>query len=392
MKKGLMAALVVAALGALAVTAVAAGRSSGSTPAAVPAAANAATVACRSAQIGLMAPITGPAASIGEEQRDWARFAALRFNRLLKLRVRMVEFDTQLTASIAATRSVQAASNSRIVAVVGPAGSQEVIASARAFRSMAYISGSATRTSLTVGTDRIRTFHRTVGNDDAQARTDARFIRFRLNARRVWVIDDQTAYSVPLANRAQQLLRSYGVAVTRESVSREQTDFSSLIARIPRNTQVVFLPWQIAANAMTFYNQLRTQGKSNIRIVGSDGLDSEDFYRANGSYYSAFAPDIRRSRNRTVQAIIRAYRARFGNFQSTFGPPTYLGVEAALRAIKASCANGTVTRGEVLRNLKRIRIRQSILGGSLRFRANGDPADARFYLFQVRNGRPVFVG
>jgi branched-chain amino acid transport system substrate-binding protein len=392
MKKALTVLPIVTAL---ALAAVAYGKTDGSSAPArssAPAAVDAATVSCSAAQIGFMGPITGPAASIGAEQRNWARFGVTRFDRLLGLRTRMVEFDTQLVASQAATRATQAASNRNIVAVVGPAGSQEVLAVARTFRGLAYMSGSATRTSLTVGPDRIKTFFRTVGNDFAQGRTDARFIRFTLNARRVWIIDDQSAYSVPLADRAQTLLRSYGVSVTRESVNQNQTDFSSIIARIAANTQVVFLPWQLANRAMTFYQQLRTQGKSRIRLVGSDGLDSNDFLGAEGSYFSAFAPDITRSKDRGIQSIIRAYRAKYGNFASTFGPPSYLAVQAELTALKAACKDKRVTRAEMLAQIRKVKIKKSILGGSLAFRSNGDPAAARFYLFQIRNGKPVFVG
>src|SRR5919199_286410 len=339
MKKALTVLPIVTAL---ALAAVAYGKTDGSSAPArssAPAAVDAATVSCSAAQIGFMGPITGPAASIGAEQRNWARFGVTRFDRLLGLRTRMVEFDTQLVASQAATR-----------------------------------------TSLTVGPDRIKTFFRTVGNDFAQGRTDARFIRFTLNARRVWIIDDQSAYSVPLADRAQTLLRSYGVSVTRESVNQNQTDFSSIIARIAANTQVVFLPWQLANRAATFYQQLRTQGKSRIRLVGSDGLDADDFFGAEGSYFSSFAPDITRSRDRSVQAIVRAYRARFGNFASTFGPPTYLAVQAELTALKAACKDKRVTRAEMLAQIRKVKISKSILGGTLSFGSNGDPAAARFYL------------
>ncbi len=72
------------------------------------------------------------------------------------------------------------------------------------------------------------------------------------------------------------------------------TDFSSLVAQIGPEIDVVFLPWQIAANAQIFGRQLKKRGSKAI-IVGSDGLDSGDF-KIPGSYVSSFAPDIRADR------------------------------------------------------------------------------------------------
>jgi branched-chain amino acid transport system substrate-binding protein len=387
-----ISATLVAALGvALVVVATAAGRTDAAGPSTA-AAPQAGAVSCSSARIGVMGPFTGPAASIGQEQLKWARYGLDRFNRQNGTRYGFVESDTQLVASIASTRAVQLASNSNVLVTIGPAGSQEVQAVARRFRGMGYISASATNTSLTIGSKRIRSFFRVVGNDASQSVSDAQFIRGDLGARRVWIIDDQTTYSVPLANGVQRNLRAGGVTVTRESVNRATTDFSSLVTRIPNDTQVVFLPWQIAANAATFYQQLREQGKRAV-IVGSDGLDSGDFLSANNSYFSAFAPDIRRSRNATVRAAARGYTSRFGAaaFKSNFGPPMYVAMQVAYTALKAACADGEATRAEVLRLLPKTNIANTLLGFPMRFNKNNDPVASRFFIFRVVNGKTRFI-
>lgn len=388
---GISAALAAALVGSLVAVAAAYGRADAGAPS-VAAAPQSAAVACSSARIGVMGPFTGGAASIGQEQLKWARFGLDRFNRQNRTRYGFVESDTQLVASIASTRAVQLASNRNVLITIGPAGSQEVQAVARTFRGMAYISASATNTSLTIGARRIPSFWRVVGNDASQSVSDARFIKDDLGARRVWIIDDQTTYSVPLANGVQRNLRAGGVTVTRESVNRATTDFSSLVTRIPSNTQVVFLPWQIAANAATFYQQLREQGK-RATIVGSDGLDSGDFLTANGSYFSAFAPDIHRSRNAAVRAIVNAYIRRFGAnaFRSNFGPPMYVAMQVAYIALKAACADGQATRAEVRSKLRSTNIPNTLLGFPMRFNRNHDPVTARFFIFRVVNGKTQFI-
>ena len=65
------------------------------------------------------------------------------------------------------------------------------------------------------------TFFRTVGTDYAQSTTDADFIRKGLGAKSVWIVDDGSDYSMPLADRVERLLRQNGVTVTRDSVAAD---------------------------------------------------------------------------------------------------------------------------------------------------------------------------
>jgi branched-chain amino acid transport system substrate-binding protein len=360
---------------------------------AAPAAQAAAAVSCSSARIGAMGPWTGPAASIGQEQLKFMKFALAKFNRENKTNYKLVESDTQLDAKQASTRAVQLNSNKNVLGVVGPAGSQEVQAIARTYRGMAYISSSATNTSLTIGPKRIKTFWRVVGNDVAQAATDANFIAKTLKAKKVYIVDDQTSYSVPLANNVQRNLRAVGVNVSRNSVNQSVSDFSSIVTKISSDTNVVFLPWQLAPKATLFYQQLKEQGKKAI-IVGSDGLDSGDFLSANGSYFSAFAPDLHRTASASAKPILAAYQRQYGAFKSNFGPPAYVAMQVMYVAVKAACANGTATRAEVIQKMQATNLGTTLLGFSMKFNSNHDPLAARFYLFKVVNGKtqPVVGG
>ncbi len=195
----------------------------------------------------------------------------------------------------------------------------------------------------------------------------------------MFVVDDRTQYSKALAASVQAKLTTGRVRVTRSSVSQKTTDFASLAARIGPETDVVFLPWQIAANAQLFGQQLRKQGKA-ATIVGSDGLDSGDF-TIPGSYVSGFAPDIRAIAGN--EAFIEGYGARF---VSNFGPPMYVATQAAIAAIRKACADGDASRAEVQSNLRATFIPKTVLGGGLRFTARGDRKGAKFFIFKLGPG------
>jgi len=342
---------------------------------------------CDGLSVGIAGPFTGDAASIGQEQLNGARFALERFNADNGTNFALVEADTQLDPAQATTVAQQFVSNGDILAVVGPAGSQEAEAVGPIFEpdNLAYIGMSATRTSLTGGD--YPTFFRVVPNDDAQGPTDATYMVDELGAQNVFIIDDQTSYSTGLADIVQPLLEEAGVTVTRDSVPQDQTDFSALVSRISDDTDIVFLPWQLAASAQLFSQQMEEQGKT-ATIFGSDGLFSPDDFSAEGAYVSSFAPDITALPEQAE--LVEAYTEQYGEF-GTFGPPTYAATQVALTAVLAACEAGDVSREAVLEQVGDVTITDSILGAPLTFDANGDVEGAQFYIFRIEGGEYVLV-
>jgi branched-chain amino acid transport system substrate-binding protein len=369
--------------------------------AAAPAAADSAAITCGNrVSVGFAAPVTGPAGPLGQQMQRWGKFAETRWNRAHKLDIRLVQGDTQLPDTAQAVRVAEnLASNQQVLAVVGPAGSQEVEVSTAPFRrgGVANISGTATATNLTTSGRRRGFFFRTVPNDDQQAARAVAYMRGTLRASRVVVIDAQNSYSVGLSDSVQRLLRAAGASVQRESVNEATvTDFSSLVTRIPNDTQVVYIPWQLAAKAQQFGEQLRASGR-NARLFGGDGLYSPDDFKLPGSYVTAFPVAL-------GNPTIRAYQRGPGRGSSDlFGLPSYVAVEVAARAVEKACANGQATRAEVRRFINRTNIprAQSLLGFPIRFQQTvklplgpGDmQTPAAYIVYRINaNGQFIKVG
>src|SRR3954447_398428 len=149
-------------------------------PAKVAAPASAAPGAsCKSGvSIGMLAPITGPAGSIGADQLHWAQFYVNTWNKVKgHVKIKLVRGNTQLDPAKATTVGQQFASNSKIMGVVGPAGSDEVEAVRNSLRKagLAFVSGSATRVSLSNGSYK-GYFFRVVPNDGVQGPTAADYM------------------------------------------------------------------------------------------------------------------------------------------------------------------------------------------------------------------------
>jgi branched-chain amino acid transport system substrate-binding protein len=387
-----MKKLVVAALFAIAVAAMATAAWGSTKHANRPAAAaqaGSALVSCgKTRTIGLAAPITGPAAAIGNQQVRWAKFYVKRWNAQKankSKQIKIIPGDTQLGVDTAfAVRVAKSfASNSKVLGVVGPAGSQEVVASTSSYKGggLAFVSGSATRTTLTDGHtagNRRGFFYRVVPNDSVQAPTVANYMTKKLKAKRVYIIDDQETYSQGLATGVQTRLAAKGVNVTRDSISQQDSDFSSKIAKIPGNTQIIYIPWQLAPQAQAFGQQLKAAGKGRIKLFGSDGLFAPGTWKISGSYDSFFPVN-------TSDAIVKSYAKAHGGNGEYFGAPSYVAAQVLVGAVTKACADGKATRAEVRKDVAKTKLKSTILGLPVSFTKGGDLKGGGFGIYQIQS-------
>jgi len=379
--------LAVAATGALAVAGCSSSSStaaSGGTSSAAGGSTGSASAATKScvASIGFEGPITGPVAPLGTEQLHFAQLAVARDNLANKTKITLVQGDTQLQPAQATTVTQQFISNSAIMGVVGPAGSQEVeaVGGPMARAGLGFISGSATAVALTTG--KYPTFFRVVSKDSVQGPQDANYIVKTLHPKALMIADDQEAYSTGLVSAMTPVFQAAGIKVDHESVSQKVTDFSSLVAKVTPDTSVVVLPWQVAANAQQFGRNLAQQHKTAV-IFGTDGLFSPGTFTINGSYVSSFGPDITAMPADAV--IARAALQKFGQF-GTFGPPVYAATHVLDEAIASVCKSGqTPSRSNVLAAIKATNEPASILGQPISFDSHGDLNGGKFFLFKINS-------
>src|SRR5690242_5544043 len=332
------------------------------------------------ASIGMEGPLTGPVATLGQEQLHFAQLAVSQDNAANKTKISIVQGDTQLNPAQATTVTQQLTSNSKVLAVVGPAGSQEVAAvgplMARA--GMPFITGSATAASLTTG--KYPTFFRVVSKDSVQGPQDAKYIVDNLHPKALMIIDDQESYSTGLVEAMTPVFKAAGIKVDHESVPQKQTQFGSLVPKVTPEMSVVVLPWQVAANAQEFGRELAQQHKKAV-IFGTDGLFSPGTFSINGSYVSSFGPDITAMPADAV--IARAAAQKFGSF-GTFGPPVYAATHVIDEAIASVCKSGqTPSRSNVLAAIKKTNEPSSILGQPISFDSHGDLNGGKFFLFKI---------
>lgn len=347
--------------------------------------------ACTNVHLGFVGPLSGPAAYLGNEQLSWLRFAVDKYNRAYKMRFKVARGDTQLKAPVARTVARRMVANGNVRAIIGPSEGQAVRAGGNTYEraGLVAISGSATAIDLTKGRP-YATFFRVVPHEGVQGPTIVSHVARTLNAAHVVVIDSQDEdYSMPIAATVTRGLRKAGVTVSRESVSEDHTDFSSIVAYLDDDVDVVVFATQVAAAADALANELREQGKEAI-VVGTDGAYSPSQFRPRSGYVSVFAPDLHFSAQ--ARSIVREYNryAKHREF-GVLGPATYMAGWVAMDRIRNACSDGRATRSEVTAAVRRTNV-PSIIGDNIRFDKKGDVRGVPYAIYKVTNGKYSLVG
>jgi branched-chain amino acid transport system substrate-binding protein len=346
-----------------------------------------------SGTVAIMAPLTGGVAFIGVEQDNFAKLAITDYNKAHGSTFVAKDYDTQLDAAQASTQAPNVVADKTTIGLVGPAGSQEVLAIGGLLgaNNIALVSPSATRTNLTAGT--FPSFFRSVPNDGQQGPGDANYMVKTLKAKNIAVIEEKTAYGTGLAAAVVAQLKTLKVTVNKFSVNEKNADYAALVTRISKSADFVFVTFQDASKSQTVAQELIKQKKKAI-VFGSDGSDQPTF-KTKGAYLSSFAPDIK-----AIPAdatIIEEYKSTYNKTAAditTFGPPAYAAAQVIVEAAGRVCAAGkTPDAASTLAEIFKTNIKKSILGGPLSFTASGDVKGGRFYVYQIQaDGSRKLIG
>jgi branched-chain amino acid transport system substrate-binding protein len=351
--------------------------------------AKAAKAACKAA-LAIEGPFTGPVAQLGLEQLHFAQLAVANDNKANGTKVTLAQDDTQLTPSIATTKT-QAIISSSAVAAIGPAGSQEVAAVGPLYAKagMAFISGSSTASAVTLSGAN-PTFLRVVAPDSVQGPQDANYIVKQLKPKAVLIVDDEEAYSTGLVAAMTPILQAAGITVNHQSWNGTDTgatkanDIASIVtSQLNPAETVTILPIQTASDAQQFALDAKQQGKTTT-IFGTDGTNSPTQFNFPGSYVSNFGPDISTSKSALDKSIVKGV-AKYGPY-GAFGLPTYEAADVEMQAINTVCKAGKKpSRANVLAAIRKTKIApgRNPLGIQIKFKASGDLITQTWYLFHI---------
>ena len=344
--------------------------------------------------IAYQGPLSGGEASTGTDEQNAVKYAIKLFMEANpEYTIELVSVDDQGDPAVAATVAPGTASNEKILGLVGPAYSGATIASLPFYKDggLALISPSATRVSITdPATPDFGgpVFHRVVGKDDKQGPALAKYATDGVANAKVFVVDDQSSYAVPLREYVEAGLKTVAGAslVGGDSVINTATDYSPTIAKIKTSGANVVIYTGYYSAAAIFVKQLRDSGSKAV-FAGGDGVFNQEFPKLAG----AAAEGSRITGVGGLAGISAELEADFqekmGVSSGVYSVESFDAANILLEGIKA----GNTTRESMLAWVKAYS-GTSVSGNTIEFDENGDISYGLFAGFTTKDGVLVNTG
>jgi branched-chain amino acid transport system substrate-binding protein len=238
-----------------------------------------------------------------------------------------------------------------------------------------------------------RTFGRLQPGDPAQAEAQVALMRM-LGVKRLYVLDDQGPFEVPLAQLVAGGAKRAGIAVAGNDGldMTATTSFSGEVAKVGESgAQAVFFAGGTGASTVALWRALHGAAPK-LLLLGSSDMVNPSFASAIGqaaaSTYLTTPILPSRSYPRAAARVLEAYRERFGSGGGPYALYGYEAMSVALLAVREAGARGN-DRQTVINRFFAIRDRESVLG-RYSMQADGESTSSRYGVDRVENGRAVF--
>ncbi|GGR80663.1 branched-chain amino acid ABC transporter substrate-binding protein [Deinococcus sedimenti] len=345
-------------------------------------------------KLATISPLSGSISNLGVQVRNGAQLAvneyAPRFAKL-GFRLSLVAFDDQADPATGTAAARKIAADRQVLAVVGALNSGVTIPATAALSAsrVAVVNSGSTANQVT---DRgLKNVSRIVPRDDAQGPAGAAFLAGTLKAKRVYVLNDKTAYGEGLAAEVEKTLRARGVKVLANEGTEEKSDFSGVIAKIRLQKPDAIYFGGVYNQVGVFLAQLRGAGVT-APVVGGDGLDSPDLARVAGVggtnvYYTTVSAPL--SALPAAKTFAGSYRKAFGTDPQGFAAFAYDAARVALQGIlnAAKTNGGKVPSRAQVESAVRAGTYAGLLSGSVTFDARGDRQSAKLYVMKLTGGK-----
>ncbi len=219
-----------------------------------------------------------------------------------------------------------------------------------------------------------------------QAQTAANFF-VSAKAKKLMIVDDQSAYSVDVAGLTQQNLQKLGNGPTvlpLQAVPDTTIDFASVITLV-RNSGCDYIYFTgYYAQAALFVRQLRGAGLTTTYVTADGGVDpafiKDAGPAANGSY-STISVTTQFLQGSAAQKFTADYQKQFG---SAPGPYSAYGYDAVYALAQAAKTAGSIEPAKVIAALPQVKV--TGLTGDISFAPDHTRLGAKFVILQVVNG------
>ena len=230
--------------------------------------------------LAFLGALTGDAGALGQNMVNGIELALKEYNdKNPDCKVSLKKFDSQGSPDTAPGLATQIVNDDSIWGLIGPGFSGESLATGKTFFEAGLPSISPSATNVTITQQGWSTWHRVIGNDDAQGAADAKYLTETAKAKKVYVIDDGQDYSKGLAGKVKESLG--GALAGSDQISVGQTDMSAVVTKVKASGADAVFYGGYYTEAGLLAKQLR-QGGFTGTFMSGDGAEDPGFVKAAG--------------------------------------------------------------------------------------------------------------
>jgi len=291
-------------------------------------------------RIAMVIPTTGPLTQYGDMVKEGASTAVEMANAAGGIKGKQIELVPVDDACepkqgpVAANRVI----NAKIGYVVGPVCSGAAIAAAPIYNNegVVVVTPSATSPALTDG----KNFHyifRTIGRDDQQGPSAAKFIIEKAKPKKVAVVHDKQSYGQGIATSVRDDLKKAGVNVALfEGINAGDSDYSAVITKLKSNG-VDFVYYGGYHPEMGLLLRQAAEQGLKVRMMGPEGVGNPEVNAIAGNAVEGMLVTLPAdfAANPKNAAVVKAFQDKKRNPSGAFQLTSFAAVQALLESIKA---------------------------------------------------------
>ncbi|MFC7373591.1 branched-chain amino acid ABC transporter substrate-binding protein [Fictibacillus iocasae] len=341
-------------------------------------------------KIATQTPLSGGSATLGESIKLGAQLALeenkKKFEKL-GFKLQLVPYDDQADPKKGVSNANQLGADTAVMAVVGHLNSGVSIPSSEVYEkyNVAMVSPANTATDVT---DRgLKTVNRIVARDDFQGPAGADFAIKTIGAKKIFLVQDKTAYGQGLADAFKKAAEEGGAEILGyEGITVGETDFNGVLNQVvAKKPDLVFFGGLYTEGALLI-KQAREKG-IDIPFMGGDGLDSSTMVEIAGEsvknvYYTSVAADANKSPE--GQKFASKYKEKFNKTIESYSAYGYDSMSVVLDGLEAAIEanDGKLPeRKAVAEHIRKIQDFQGVVT-KVGFDDKGDNKYAKVYIYK----------
>lgn len=347
-------------------------------------------------KIGANFEMTGGVAQYGQSAANGAKLAIKEANAtggVLGKQISLVVADNKSEPSESANAATKLITQDKVVAILGPAASSNVLAAAPVVQDnkIPLITPTATNPKVTADGGKVKDYvFRACIIDPFQGTVMANYASNSLKVKTAAIyIDSSSDYSKGLAEVFEKTFtQNGGKVVAKDAFLQKDQDFKATLTKIKAsNPDIIYIP-AYYEEVSKIIKQARELGIT-VPLLGSDGWDSPKLTEIAGAaalkntYFSNHYST--KDKDPKVISFVENYKKEYGQEPDAFAA---LGYDAALMMIDAIKRANSTESAKIQQALAQTKNLQ-VVTGNLSMDANHNPIKSAV-IIELKDGQPVF--